>query len=87
MVALKHSSSTNDPISMSQEVNYLQDDESLDDCHRRHRGDNNNDDEDNAKLVQSTVDSDCIDLDHVFTTRTSSQMHCSTIHTTCLCHE
>ena len=47
---------------MSQEV-YLQDDESLDDCHNSHRGVNNkNDDEDDSWLVESTVDSDCIDF-------------------------
>ncbi len=59
-MALKHSS-TNVPISMSQEV-YLQDYESLDDCHNGHCGDNNNDDEGNAWLVECTVDSDCIDF-------------------------
>jgi hypothetical protein len=60
MVALKHSS-TNVPISISQEV-YLRDDQSLDNCHNSHHGDNNNDDEDDAWLVESTVDSDCIDF-------------------------
>ena len=59
-MALKHSS-TNVPISLSQEV-CLQDDDSLDDCHDSHRGDNNNDHEDDAWLVKSTVDSDCIDF-------------------------
>ncbi len=57
-MALKHSS-TNVPISTSQEV-YLQDDESLDDCHDSQCGDNNNDDDNDAWLVKSTVDSDCI---------------------------
>lgn len=61
VVALKHSS-TNVPISMSQEV-YLQDDESLDNCHGSHHGDDNyNDDDDDAWLVESIVDSDCIDF-------------------------
>jgi hypothetical protein len=60
MVALKHSS-TNVSISMSQAV-YLKDDESLDHCHDSHRGDNNNDDDNDAWLVESTVDSDCIDF-------------------------
>jgi hypothetical protein len=46
---------------MSLEV-YLQDDESLDDCHNSHRGDNNNNDEDDAWLVESTVYSDCNDF-------------------------
>jgi hypothetical protein len=41
---------------------YLQDDESLDDCHDSHRGEKNNDDEVNVWLVKSTVDSDCIDF-------------------------
>ncbi len=60
MVALKHSS-TNVPISMSQEV-YLQNDEPLDHCHNSHHGDNNSNDEDNACLAKSTTDSDCIDF-------------------------
>ena len=61
VVALKHSS-TNVPISMSQEV-YLQDDESLDNCHVSHHGDDNyNNDDDDAWLVESIVDSDCIDF-------------------------
>jgi hypothetical protein len=60
MVALKHSS-TNVPISISQKL-YLQDDESLDNCQNSHHGDNNNNDEDNAWLVKSTVDSDCVDF-------------------------
>ncbi len=59
-MALKHSS-TNVPIYISQEV-YLRDAQSLDDCHNSHHGDNNNHDEDNAWLVESTVDSDCIDF-------------------------
>jgi hypothetical protein len=46
---------------MSQEV-YFQDDESLDDCHNSHCGDNNNNDEDDAWLVESTVYSDCNDF-------------------------
>jgi hypothetical protein len=58
MVALKHSS-INVRISMSQEV-YLQDDESLDNCHDSHRGDKYNIYEGNAWLVKVTVDSDCI---------------------------
>ncbi len=40
----------------------MQDDESLDNCHDSHRGDNYNNDKDNAWLVKSTVDSDCIDF-------------------------
>ena len=59
MVALKHSS-TNVPISMSQEE-YLKDD-SLDDCHDSEVDDNYNNDDDDAWLVESTVDSDCIDF-------------------------
>ncbi len=59
-MALKHSS-TNVPISMSQDVS-LQDDESLDNNHDSHHGDKTNNDEDNAWFVKSTVDFDCIDF-------------------------
>ncbi len=60
MVALKHSS-TNVPISMSQEV-HLQH-ELCDDCHDGGRGDDNHDDDDNdAWLIESKVDSECIDF-------------------------
>jgi hypothetical protein len=59
-IALKHSS-TNVPISMSQEV-YLQDEYSHD-CHDSVGVDNNdNDDDSDGLLVESTVDSDCIDF-------------------------
>ena len=60
MVALKHSS-TNVPISMSQEV-HLQH-ELCDDCHDGGSGDNyHDDDDDDAWLIESKVDSDCIDF-------------------------
>jgi hypothetical protein len=60
MVALKHSS-TNVPISMSQEV-HLQH-ELCDDCHDGGSGDNyHDDDDDDAWLIESKVESDCIDF-------------------------
>ena len=59
-VDLKHSS-TYAPISMSHEVD-LQNDESLDNCHDSDGGDNYNNYDNNAWLVESTVDSDCIDF-------------------------
>ena len=81
MVALKHNS-TNVPISMSHKV-HLQDDKSIDSSHDSHRGDNYNDDEDDAWLSNPQWILIALILDHVFTTKTSSQMQCSTIHSIC----
>ena len=60
MVALKHSS-TNVPISMSQEVHLKH--ELFDDCHDGGSGDDYHDNnDDDAWLIESKADSDCIDF-------------------------
>ena len=65
----------------------FEDDESLDNCHDSHHGDNYNNDEDNAWIFESTVASDCIDFGSPVHHQDKFPDALFYIHTTWLCQE